>query len=75
MRLVADSGLWTAGPADEPLTATPLVAVLEVSGAVLSWIVDDPPTDAATRITFSDLARADWLWRILGESGHVAVAS
>ncbi len=71
MRLVADSGLWSTGPATE---ATPLVAVLEVSGAVLSWTVDDPG-EAATRLTFTDLARADWLWRVLGESGHVALAS
>jgi hypothetical protein len=72
MKLVADSGLWSTGP----ITAeTPLVAVLEVSGAVLSWTVDDPPADAATRITFTDVSRADWLWRVLGEAGHVAVAS
>ncbi len=49
MRLVADSGLWGTGPGHEPIAATPLVAVLEVSGAVLSWTVDDPPGDAATR--------------------------
>ncbi len=71
MRLVADSGLWSTGPATE---ATPLVAVLEVSGAVLSWTVDDPD-DAAAQITFTDLSRAEWLWRVLGESGHVALAS
>lgn len=70
MKLVADSGLWSTGAVTE---ATPLVAVLEVSGAVLSWTVDDP--DAATNITFTDHARADWLWRILGERGHVALAS
>jgi hypothetical protein len=75
MRLVADSGLWGTGPGHEPLAATPLVALVEVSGAVLSWMVDDPPGDAATRITFTDLSRADWLWRVLGESGHLAVAS
>jgi hypothetical protein len=60
--------------ADEPVAATPLVAVLEVSGAVLSWTVDDP-RDGATRMTFTDLSRADWLWRVLGESGHVTLAS
>jgi hypothetical protein len=70
MRLVADSGLWSTGPLAE---RTPLVAVLEVSGAVLSWTVDDPSGAAA--ITFTDLSRADWLWRILGESGHTAVAA
>ena len=53
---------------------TPLAAVLEVSGAVLSWTIDDPAGDAPTQITFTDLARADWLWRVLGESGHVALA-
>jgi hypothetical protein len=74
MRLVADSGLWSTGPTDQPVAATPLVAVLEVSGAVLSWTVDDPG-DAATRITFTDLSRAEWLWRVLGESGHVALTS
>ena len=75
MRLVADSGLWGTGPGYEPIAATPLVALVEVSGAVLSWMVDDPPGDAATRITFTDLSRADWLWRILGESGHVTLMS
>ncbi len=72
MRLVADSGLWTTGPAP---VETPLATVLEVSGAVLSWMIDDPPGDAGTRIAFTDLARADWLWRVLGESGHVALLS
>jgi hypothetical protein len=70
MRLVAESGLWSTGPLAEP---TPLVAVLEVSGAVLSWTVDDPSDPA--QITFTDLPRADWLWRILGESGHTSVAA
>jgi len=40
MRLVADSGLWVAGHETE---APPLAAVLEVSGAVLSWTIDGPP--------------------------------
>lgn len=70
MRLVADSGLWGTGPTT---AQTPLTAVLEVSGAVLSWTVDDPA--GAAQITFTDLARADWLWRVLGESGHVALAA
>lgn len=72
MRLVAESGLWATGPntSDAPLTA-----VLEVSGAVLSWTLDDPPGDATVQITFTDLSRADWLWRIVGEAGHVAVVS
>jgi hypothetical protein len=72
MRLVADSGLWSTGA---PVAPTPLVAVLEVSGAVLSWTVDEPTGTAATQITFTDPLRADWLWRILGESGHLAVTS
>lgn len=75
MRLVTDSGLWTTGPAT---AETPLAAVLEVSGAVLSWTVDDPPGSpdyGAATITFTDSARADWLWRVVGESGHVALAS
>jgi hypothetical protein len=70
VRVIADAGLWTTGPA---APATPLIAVLEVSGAVLSWTVDEPP--AATQITFTDPSRADWLWRVLGESGHLALAS
>ena len=69
MKLIAESGLWSTGPLVAP---TPLVAVLEVSGAVLSWAIDEEPGAAA--ITFTDLARADWLWRVLGESGHRAVA-
>jgi hypothetical protein len=70
MRLVADSGLWSTG---QPLAHPQLTAVLEVSGAVLSWTVDDPST--AAQITFTDPARADWLWRVLGESGHMALAA
>jgi hypothetical protein len=73
MRLVAESGLWSAGPA---MTASPLVAVLEVSGAVLSWTIDAPAdlAEGAAQITFTDVARADWLWRVVGEAGHVALA-
>jgi hypothetical protein len=70
MRLVADSGLWSTGPLVAP---TPLLAVLEVSGAVLTWTVDD--ASAPAQMTFTELSRADWLWRVLGESGHSAVAS
>ena len=47
--------------------------MLEVSGAVLSWTVDDP--SAAAQITFTDPVRADWLWRVLGEQGHSALAA
>ncbi|OBI85560.1 hypothetical protein [Mycobacterium sp. 1245805.9] len=72
MRLVADAGLWSTGPATAD---SPLAAVLEVSGGVLSWTIDDPPGDGSARITFTDLSRADWLWRVLGEAGHVALAT
>lgn len=71
MRFVADSGLWITGP---DTAATPLAAVLEVSGAVLSWTIDGPADDAATQITFTDLSRTDWLWRVVGDSGHVTLA-
>ncbi len=70
MKLMSDSGLWSTGPAVAP---SPLRAVLEVSGAVLSWTVDDRGADP--QITFTDLSSADWLWRVLGEAGHRAVAS
>jgi hypothetical protein len=70
MKLVSDSGLWSTGSLVAP---TPVLAVLEVSGAVLSWTVDEPT--AAPQITFTDLRQADWLWRVFGESGHSAVAS
>jgi hypothetical protein len=69
MKLVADSGLWSTGPLVAP---GPLVAVLEVSGAVLAWSIDEP---GPASITFTDLARADWLWRVLGEPGHSALAA
>ncbi|HET9890571.1 MAG TPA: hypothetical protein VFQ42_08730, partial [Mycobacterium sp.] len=29
----------------------------------------------APHITFTDVTRADWLWRLLGEAGHVALVS
>jgi hypothetical protein len=70
MRLVAEAGLWSTGRWSEK---PPLTAVLEVSGAVLSWTVDDP--SAPAKITFTDPARADWLWRVVGESGHSALAA
>ncbi|PJE24937.1 MAG: hypothetical protein CK431_03275 [Mycobacterium sp.] len=60
------------GAVEQPL---PLVAVLEVSGAVLTWIVDDPGGADAAEIHFTDPARADWLWQVVGESGHVALLS
>jgi hypothetical protein len=70
MRLVADSGLWRTGPT---VASAPAVAVLELSGAVLAWTVDDPSGSA--RITFTDAPAAEWLWRVVGEAGHVAVLS
>ena len=70
MRLVADSGLWSTG---QQAAQPQLVAVLEVSGAVLTWTVDDAAH--AAQLTFTDPDRADWLWRVLGESGHVALAA
>ncbi len=70
MKLSADAGLWSTGPLVAP---TPLVAVIELSGAVLSWGVDQDPGSAV--LTFTDVARADWLWRVLGEAGHSAVAA
>lgn len=68
MKLLAESGLWTVGA---QVAAPPAVAVLEVAGAVLAWTVDDPA--AAVQLTFTDVVAADWLWRITGERGHVAV--
>ena len=68
MRLVADSGLWSTGPMVAP---APAVAVLELRGAVLAWATDDP--SAAARIAFTDVLAAEWLWRVVGEAGHVAV--
>ena len=50
-----------------------LYEFLEVDGAVLSWTVDEP--QAAPTIVFTDPSRADWLWRVLGEDGHRALAA
>lgn len=44
MKLEARRGGWTGGPA---IAEVPAVAVLEVSGAVLEWTVDDPDGAAA----------------------------
>jgi hypothetical protein len=71
MRLVAKSGLWRIGP---PVAAVPLVAVAEVDGAVLAWTVDESDEQVA-QITLTDADQADWLWRVVGESGHRAVAT
>jgi hypothetical protein len=70
MRLVTESGLWATGPA---MDEAPAVAVLELSGAVLAWTVDDPAGAESTRITFTNLAAAEWLWRVVGQPGHVAL--
>ncbi|MCV7279332.1 hypothetical protein H7J88_06695 [Mycolicibacterium flavescens] len=70
MKLSAEAGLWCTRALDAP---APLVAVLEVSGAVLSWLVDD--ADAEPQITFTDVRGADWLWRVVGETGHATVAT
>ncbi|WP_275571196.1 hypothetical protein [Mycolicibacterium vanbaalenii] len=70
MRFAEDSGLWTTGPGPD---AVQLSAVLEVSGAVLSWSVDGPESDV--HIAFTDPVRADWLWRVVGESAHSAIVS
>jgi hypothetical protein len=76
MKFVADSGLWSTGPT---VAAAPAVAVLELSGAVLAWTVDEPlgtGTSAASvspHVTFTDVTAAEWLWRVVGEAGHVAL--
>ncbi|MEH3129096.1 MAG: hypothetical protein PGN27_03935 [Mycolicibacterium neoaurum] len=70
MKLTAQDGLWTTGGA---LAEPPVVAVLEVAGAVLAWTVDDPA--APVHLTFTDIAAADWLWRVVGEPGHVALVA
>lgn len=68
MRLVAEAGLWRT---DTPAADPPAVAVLEVAGAVLAWTVDDP--SAPVQLTVTDIEAADWLWRVTGPAGHVAV--
>lgn len=70
MKLLADSGLWSTGPTVSP---APAVAVLEVSGAVLAWTVDGSPEATSPRITFTDVATAEWLWRVVGVAGHTAL--
>lgn len=68
MRLFRECGLWSTAAVGE---GPPLDAPVEVAGAVLSWTIDDAA--GSPRITFTDAARADWLWRVVGESGHVAL--
>ncbi|BBY29878.1 hypothetical protein [Mycolicibacterium sediminis] len=72
MNFEADGGLWSTGPA---VSGPPALAVLEVQGAVLAWTVDDPGGVAATRITFTDVAAADWLWHVVGVEGHTALVN
>ncbi|MCW2511112.1 MAG: hypothetical protein JWR11_154 [Mycobacterium sp.] len=72
MKPVADSGVLTVGPR---VSDVPAVAVLELSGAVLEWTVDDPDGAATPRMTVTDVVAADWLWRILGPTGHAAIVS
>jgi hypothetical protein len=70
MRLVNESGLWATGPT---VAAPPAVAVLELDGAVLAWTVDDPSGVASTHVTFTNVDAAEWLWRVVGQRGHVAL--
>lgn len=72
MKLVADSGAWTVGA---QVADPPAAAVLEVSGAVLAWTVDDPGGVTSTRMAVTDAAAADWLWRVVGPAGHAAIVS
>jgi hypothetical protein len=72
VKLEARPGGWSGGPV---VADVPAVAVLEVSGAVLEWTVDDPAGAAATRMTVTDVAAADWLWRVVGPAGHAALVS
>jgi len=74
MRFVADSGLWSTGPAAAP---EPLTAVIELAGAVLSWTVDEPESHAnsVAHLTITDIDRVDWLWRVVGENGHAAIVA
>ncbi|QEM46619.1 hypothetical protein [Mycolicibacterium grossiae] len=72
MIFAADGAFWTAGP---DVAGVPAVAVLEAAGAVFAWTVDDPDGVAATRMTLTDVAAADWLWQVIGVPGHREVAS
>ncbi|CAM3205079.1 hypothetical protein BST27_26620 [Mycobacterium intermedium] len=73
MRLVTESGLWSTSSGPQLFEASPLVAVLEVSGAVLHFRIDEP--SESVQFAFTDLSRADWLWRVLGEAGHAALVT
>lgn len=71
MKLVVDSGLWTTGPR---VQSPPAIAVLEIAGAVLAWTVADAAGADAMHITFTDIAAADWLWRLVGPDAHAHLA-
>lgn len=70
LTFTVEHGLWTAGAAVAP---PPLAAVVEVSGAVLEWTVDEPVT--SPRVTVTDVDAADWLWRLIGPEAHVRLAA
>lgn len=70
MKLVVVDGLLSTG---RDAVAPPLLAVLEVEGAVLSWVVDEPT--AGAEFTFTDVGGADWLYRAFGDAGHVALVA
>lgn len=70
MIMTRDSGLWTVGPT---VPAGPTAALIEVAGAVLAWRIDDRAGPDAVTVTFTDIAEAEWLWRVVGEYGHVAL--
>jgi hypothetical protein len=72
MKLVAEAGVWVTGPS---VSGPPAAAVLEVSGAVFEWTVDDPDGTAATRLTITDVPAADWLWRVVGTAGHAVIVA
>ena len=40
---------------------------------MLSWTVDE--LAEGPQITFTDPRGTDWLWRVLGEAGHLLVAA
>ncbi|QLL07234.1 hypothetical protein [Mycobacterium vicinigordonae] len=61
---------------NDPEQPAPLIAGLEVAGAALFWVVTDPPDAAdAVQVSLTDPARADWLWRVVGADGHLAILS
>lgn len=49
-----------------------LVCVLELPGAVIAWRLADGP-ESPSCLTILDVDRCDWLWRLVGEDGHLAV--